>query len=35
MQGHDRLHQSIAGTTHNDVTSAYNWIKETWPQMKA
>ena len=22
------------GTTHNDVTSAYNWIKTTWPQMK-
>jgi branched-chain amino acid transport system substrate-binding protein len=27
-------HWPKPGTTHNDVTSAYNWIKETWPQMK-
>jgi branched-chain amino acid transport system substrate-binding protein len=27
-------HWPKPGTTHNDVTSAYNWIKTTWPQMK-
>ena len=21
------------GTSHNDPTSTYNWIKETWPQV--
>jgi branched-chain amino acid transport system substrate-binding protein len=28
-------HWPKPGTTHNDVTSAYNWIKTSWPLAKA
>ncbi|HEY8441003.1 MAG TPA: hypothetical protein VIK79_06075 [Xanthobacteraceae bacterium] len=28
-------HWPKPGTTHNDVTGAYNWIKTSWPLAKA